>query len=140
MFEKKRRCVWQKRRATGGVFACVLVHTLVHSPAFPGETNALHIGVRTAFIQVFARTVIFFFVQKNLLVQNGVQNGVQNRVQIRGPKGGQRFVNTHKIYVTCTRMSQLSLSIYLSVMSVCLPVCLSVCLSVYLSCLSRKSK
>ena len=33
----------------------------------------------------------FFFLQKNLRVQNGVQNGVQNRVQIRGPKGGSTF-------------------------------------------------
>ena len=104
------------------VFACVRVHTLVRSRAFPGETNALHIGVRTAFIQVFAWAVIFFFLQKNLLVHNGVQNGVQNRVQIRGPKGGQLFCQHPQN--TCNLYANVPIkSIYLS-------VCLSVCLSI----------
>ena len=70
------------------VFACVRVHTLVHSPVFPVETNALAF---TLHLYRFSHGQSFFFLQKNLRVQNGVQNGVQNRVQIRGPKGGSTF-------------------------------------------------
>ena len=51
------------------------------------------IRIRTG-IQVFAWTVIFFFLQKNLRVQNGVHNEVQNRVQIWGPKGGIHVLST----------------------------------------------
>ena len=83
--KKNEGAFGKSRGPLESVFACVRVHNLVRSPAFPGETNAF--GVRTAFIQVFAWTVIFFFLQKNLRVQNEVQN----RVQIRGPKGGSSF-------------------------------------------------
>ena len=59
-------------------------HWRVRSLAFPGETNAFAFALH---LQVFAWAVIFFFLQKNLRVQNRVRN----RVQIRGPKGGSTF-------------------------------------------------
>ena len=93
-FGKKRRCVWKKN---AGSFEgkCVRVHTLVRSCSYLDafacvSSRNKRIGVRTAFIQVFAWTVIFFFSKK--IYGSRMESKIGSRFGVQ--KGGPRFVNT----------------------------------------------
>ena len=105
MFEKKRRCVWKKRRAIG---ECVRRRACSHLGAF-----ALHL-YRFSHGQSY-----FSFSKKIYWSRMGFRMGSKIGSRFEVQKGVNYFVNTRKIHVTCTRMFQLSLSI-----------CLSVCLSI----------
>ena len=67
---------------------CVRVHTLVRSPAFPGETNALAFALH---LYRFSHGQSFFFSKKIYGSRMGSKIGSRFGVQ----KGGPRFVNTH---------------------------------------------